>query len=134
MLPNVDTRYHNVIVIALEFVLTMEILMTNKNNEMLVHDAYAYFKYHILIKSWISLRCDLSKCNGRARFFLENVTISHFPDPVDTEKLNLGTAFKTRAVVADEPPRQVKGAAATSNYKSKSISFSKLILQSNDFQ
>ena len=48
MLPNVDMRDHNVIVIALEFVLTMEILMTNKNNEMLVYDAYTYFKHRIL--------------------------------------------------------------------------------------
>ena len=48
MLPNVYTRDHIFIVIALEFVLTMEILMTNKNNEMLVYDAYAYFKHRIL--------------------------------------------------------------------------------------
>ena len=48
MLPNVDTRDHKFIVIALEFVLTIEILMTNKNNEMLVYDAYTYFKHRIL--------------------------------------------------------------------------------------
>ena len=48
MLSDVDTRGHYFIVIALEFVLTMEILMTNKNNEMLVNDAYAYFKHRIL--------------------------------------------------------------------------------------
>ena len=39
MLPNVDTRDYNVIVIALEFELTMETLMKNKKNEKLVYDA-----------------------------------------------------------------------------------------------
>ena len=110
MLPNVDTRDHNFIVIALEFVLTMEILMTNKNNEMLVYDAYAYFKHRILTDTSISWRCVLSKCNGRVRTFQDNVTIinehSHFPDPADIEKRKFRTALKTRAVVSDEPPRQ----------------------------
>ena len=31
---------------------------------------------------------------------------SHFPDPIDIEKRKIRTALKTRAVVADEPPRQ----------------------------
>ena len=108
MLPNVDTRDHNFIVIALEFVLTTEILMTNKNNEMLVYDAYAYFKHRILTDTSISWRCVLSKCNGRVRTFQDNVTIindhSHFPDPADIEKRKFRTALKTRAVVSDEPP------------------------------
>ena len=95
MLPNVDTRDHNFIVIALEFVLTMEILMTN---EMLVYDAYAYFKHRILIDTSISWRCVLSKCNGRVRTFQDNVTIinehSHFPDPADIEKQNSGPLSK----------------------------------------
>ena len=110
MLPNVYTRDHIFIVIALEFVLTMEILMTNKNNEMLVYDAYAYFKHRILTDTSISWRCVLSKCNGRVRTFQDNVTIinehSHFPDPADIEKRKFRTALKTRAVVSDEPPRQ----------------------------
>ena len=90
MLPNVDTRDHNFIVIALDFVLIMEILMTNETNEMLVYDAYAYFKHLILTDTSISWRCVLSKCNGRVRTFQDNVTIinehSHFPDPADIEK------------------------------------------------
>ena len=105
MLLNVDTRDHNFIVIALEFVLTMEILMTNKNNEMLVYDAYAYFEHRILTDTSISWRCVLSKCNGRVRTFQDNVTIinehSHFPDPADIEKRKFRTALKTRAVVSD---------------------------------
>ena len=108
MLQNVDTRDHNFIVIALEFVLTMEILMTIKNNEKLVYDAY--FKHRILTDTSISWRCVLSKCNGRVRTFQDNVTIindhSHYPDPADIEKRKFRTALKTRAVVADEPPRQ----------------------------
>ena len=48
MLQNVDTRDHNFIAIALEFALTMEILMTNKDNETLVYDAYADFKHRTL--------------------------------------------------------------------------------------
>ena len=51
MLQNVDTRDHNFIVIALELALTMEILMTNKDNEMLVYDAYADFKHRTLSDS-----------------------------------------------------------------------------------
>ena len=101
MLPNVDTRNHNFIVIALEFVLTMEILMTIKN---------AYFKHRILTDTSNSWRCVLSKCNGRVRTFQDNVTIindhSRFPDPADIEKRKFRTALKTRAGVADEPPRQ----------------------------
>ena len=31
---------------------------------------------------------------------------SHFPDPADIDKRKFRTALKTRAVVADEPPRQ----------------------------
>ncbi|XP_063727137.1 uncharacterized protein LOC134854711 [Symsagittifera roscoffensis] len=89
MLPNVDTRDHSFIVIALEFVLTMEILMTNKNNEMLVYR---------------------NAMNGRVRTFQDNVTIinehSNFPDPADIEKRKFRTALKTKAVVSDEPPRQ----------------------------
>ena len=54
MLPNVDTRDHNFIVIALEFVLTLEILMANKNSEMLFYDAYTYFKHRILTDTSIS--------------------------------------------------------------------------------
>ena len=63
MLPNIDTRDHNFIVIALEFVLTMEILMTNKNNEMLVYDAHAYFKHRNLTVSYLNAMavCALSK-------------------------------------------------------------------------
>ena len=110
MLPNKGTRDHNFIVIALEFKFTREILMTNKNNEMLVYDAYAYFKHRILTDISISWRCVFSKCNGRVRTFHDNVTIindhSHFPDPADIEKRKFRTALKTRAVVADEPPRQ----------------------------
>ena len=44
------------------------------------------------------------------RTFQDNVTIindhSHFPDPADIEKQKFRTALKTRAGVADEPPRQ----------------------------
>ena len=54
MLPNLDTRDHIFIVIALEFMLTMEIFMANKNNEMLFYDAYAYFKHRILTDTSIS--------------------------------------------------------------------------------
>ena len=110
MLLNVDTRDHNFFVFALEFVLTMEILMTNKNYEMLVYDAYAYFKHRILTDTSISWRCVLSKCNGRVRTFQDNVTIindlSLFPDPADIERRKFSTSLKIRAVLADEPPRQ----------------------------
>ena len=47
---------------------------------------------------------------GRERTLRDKVTIlidhSHFPDPADIEKQKFRTALKTRAVVADEPPRQ----------------------------
>ena len=86
MLPNVEKRHHNDFVIALEFVLTIEILMRNKNNEMLVHDEYAYFE-----------QCVLFKCKGRARTFEENFTIindhTHLPDPANIEKFR--TAHQT---------------------------------------
>ena len=73
MLPNVDTRDHNFIVIALEFVLTMEILMTNKNNEMLVYDAYAYFKHRILTDT--SKKCvPGKKCHVIKNLFMSNLT------------------------------------------------------------
>ena len=110
MLPTVDMRDHNFIVIALEFMLTMEILMTNKNNETLIYDAYAIFKHRILTENSISWRCVSSKCKSRVRTFQDNVTIindhSHFPDPADIEKRKFRTALKARAVVADELPRQ----------------------------
>ena len=113
MMPNVDTRYHKLIVSALEFVLTMESLMTSKNNEMLVYDALAYFKHRILTDTSISWRFVLSICNGRLRTFQDKVTIinnhSPFPDPAEFEKQKFRTALKTRPVVADEPPRQAKG-------------------------
>ena len=77
---------------------------------MLVHDAYAYFKHRILTDTSISCRCNLSKCKGRVRTFQENVKFinypSQFPVPADIEKRKFGTALKTIAVVADEPPRQ----------------------------
>ena len=84
--------------------------MTNKNNEMRVYDAFAYFKHRIITDTSISWRCVLSKCNGCVRTSQDNITIrndhSHFPDPADIEKRNFRTALKTRAVVVDEPPHQ----------------------------
>ena len=84
--------------------------MTNKNNEMLVYDAYAFFKHRILTDTSVSWQCVLSECNGSVRTFQDHVTIinnySHFTDPADIEKLKFRTALKTRAVVADEPPSQ----------------------------
>ena len=110
MLPNVDTRYHKFIVFALEFMLTMESLMTNKNNELLVYDALAYFKHRIPTDTSISWRFVLSTCNDRLRTFQDKVTIindhSPFPEPADFEKRKFRTALKTRPVVVDEPPRQ----------------------------
>ena len=93
------SRDHNFNVIALELVLTMEISMTNKNNEMRVYDAFAYFKHRIITDTSISWRCVLSKCNGCVRTSQDNITIrndhSHFPDPADIEKRKLRTALKT---------------------------------------
>ena len=70
----------------------MAILMTNKNNEMLVYNAYAYFKYRTLTDTSILWRCVLSKCNGLVRTLLDKVTIindhSYFPDQADIEKRN----------------------------------------------
>ena len=84
--------------------------MTNKNNEILDHYAYAYLKNRILTDTSISWRCVLSKCNGRVRTLQDKVTImndySHFPDPADIEKRKFRIVLKTRASVADESPRQ----------------------------
>ena len=110
MLPYVDTKNQNFIMFGFQFVMTMEILMTNKNNEMLVNDAYVYFKDQNPTDSSFSTQCVLSKCNGRVPTFQVNVIIindhSHFHDPADFEKRKFRTAPKTRAVVADEPSRR----------------------------
>ena len=88
----------------------MEIILTNKNSELLIFEGYAYIKHRTLADNSLSWRCGQSSCNGRVRTKDDSVEIvkdhCHFPDPADIEKRKFRKTLKDRAAVSDVTPRQ----------------------------
>ena len=93
----------------------MEIILTNKNSELLIFKGYAYIKHRTLADNSLSWRCALSSCNGRVRTKEDSVEIvkdhCHFPNPADIEKRKFRKTLKDRAAVSDVTPRQTIFAA-----------------------
>ena len=93
----------------------MEIILTNKNSELLIFEGYAYIKHRTLADNSLSWRCGQSSCNGRVRTKDDSVEIvkdhCHFPDPADIEKRKFRKTLKDRAAVSDVTPRQTIFAA-----------------------
>ena len=88
----------------------MEIILTNKNSELLIFEEYAYNKHRTLADNSFSWRCAQSSCNGRVRTKEDSVEIvkdhCHFSDPADIEKRKFRKTLKDRAAVSDVTPRQ----------------------------
>ena len=53
----------------------MEIILTNKNSELLFFEGYAYIKHRTLADNSLSWRCAQSSCNGRVRTKEDSVEI-----------------------------------------------------------
>ena len=93
----------------------MEIILTNKNSELLIFEGYAYIKHRTLADNSLSWRCGQSSWNGRVRTKDDSIEIvknhCHFPDPADIEKRKIRKTLKDRAAVSDVTPRQTIFAA-----------------------
>ena len=93
----------------------MEIILTNKNSELLIFEGYAHIKHRTLSDNPLSLSCAQINCNWRVRTKEDSVEIvkdhCHFPDPADIERGKFRKTLDYRAAVSDVTPRQAIFAA-----------------------